>query len=432
VTVVAPKGSTTVADVFEVTPFVFGPGAAPGGRATFESPLDIGEYPVLIDGEFEDKAFGDDTMLFLAGEHTGGVQIVLVEGGVTVRGEGAATTTVTGASFYFAGGQVSSPNTIRDLTLVSPGGSAGQVGEGSVVELKDVVLIGGGLSAGGNSQYAMLFFDNVSYDGQGSGRTALEVTDLVMTNIRNSRFSDCGVAIDVATTKIFPPFGHQSVADSTFEGCDTGMRLRFTVFPDERLISWPSATIENSEFIDVATGITASAELTVSNTVFSDNEATETPSRTAIHISDGSLIATNVTITGHDIVGVAAVSPDPQQSMYVTLSEMFVEGGQRGIDFSGGIDSGSLSIQSSIVRDQTVSAVSVSSSDLFLIDLKGNNQLSVTAGFALEDRRAFNDSSDVIEAAGITLNGNSYSGLIEGPAEVPPDYWISASGVIQF
>jgi hypothetical protein len=140
-----------------------------------------------------------------------------------------------------------------------------------------------------------------------------------------------------------------------------------------------------------------------------------------------------VTITGQGVAGIESfVSAAEVDSARVTLADVLVEGGQYGVHLHGSSEGGGLFMRSSIVRDQTVAAVSLGFARAVRHDLNGNNQLSVVSGVALDDARV-DPVFGTIEAAGMTLNGRSYTGLVEGPVENLPDYRIADDrGVIDF
>jgi hypothetical protein len=417
VTVSGPDGSATAPAAFEVTPFVFAEDAAPGGRATFESPMLLEDYAAgATDGAYA------DTLLFLAGEHVTDLWWEAYDGS-TLAGEGVDRTTM--RVFGFALADFPGATTVvRDLTIIS---TAGISWNGvSRLDVDRLAVNGAGMSVNGLEGGAgVASFDDFSYDGQTGGGTGLAVSGPAGVSVSRSRFSGCG-------TGIFADFGllggDLRVENTTFEGCGRGMQINATES------SPAAATVTGSQFVDNTIGIgTSNATLSVTDTVIGDNEVTAAPSEHGMLLGGRQLTATDVTITGQDVAGIEASMGGDDPVMSMELASVLIEGGQVGLRFDGFVDVGSLRMSSTIVRDQTVAAVSIGADDMGVIDLRGDNQLSVLSGFALEDARLSNITGSVIEAAGVTLNGNSYSGLVQGPASVPPDYRVvDFRGVIQF
>ena len=141
-----------------------------------------------------------------------------------------------------------------------------------------------------------------------------------------------------------------------------------------------------------------------------------------------------MTIKGQALSGIEAfVSAAEPESARVTLADVLIEGGQYGVYLHGASQGGGLFMSSSVVRDQTVAAVSDGFGDEAGNNLGGANQLSVVSGVALEDARIDPPVGAPIRASGITLNGRSYSGEVDGPAELLPDYRIiDDQGAIRF
>jgi len=120
----------------------------------------------------------------------------------------------------------------------------------------------------------------------------------------------------------------------------------------------------------------------------------------------------------------------------VNLTEVLIEGGEYGVRLHGtpqGGQAGGLVMRSTVVRGQTVAAVSSGFRGASSNDLDGTNQLSVSSGVALEDARIDPPRESPIRAVGITLNGTSFTGTVEGTTEVLPHYRIvDENGAIQF
>lgn len=415
VTVSGVDGSATAPGSVEVTPWVIGPDAAPGGRATFESPMLLADYSA------REEAFGG-IVLFLAGEHVSGSS-ALFNGNVAIMGQGETTTTVrSGVEVRVSSGAAS----LRDLTLV---GDLFFSGDRGAIAVERVTMVGGTATLFGQGNEGVpsaADFDDFFYDGEGAAEVvaAIAALDHVRVSVRNSRFEACGTAINSGGLDV-------SLADTVVEGCEFGTRTR--VLSDGRR---PGLTISDCELIDNRVGISVPiGTAVVTNTSISDNEATLAASEVGIGLGNAEFTATDVTITGQDRIGLSGFGPGGggETHMGVDLERLVVVGGERGVSLDGFVDAGHLRMQSSRILDQTVAAVSVGLVDLGVIDLRGGNELSVLSGFALEDVRVTPVGFVFIEAAGILLNGRTYTGLVEGIASVPPDYRVTdRSGGIQF
>jgi hypothetical protein len=427
VAVTGPEGTAIAPDAFELTPWVFGPDAAAGGRATFESPMAL--------GEFYEEARSGDTLLLLAGEHRSD-QGAYLQNGVTVMGQGADTTVVRGDTGVFPGFQFTAGNpnpvfsALRDVTVIAPNGfwsvSWGSDVAGTLT-VEDVVLMGDGIEVQSAFDRRLgVVIERVTYDGMGGGGSGLRASGAVGATISDSRFSGCGTAILLQA-------GELDLTGTTIEGCATGLQIGSGPLGEGG--DWHVAS---SQILDDTTGILLiGGGLLLEDTLIADDEATVAASERGVYVGSGDVLAIDVTIRGQDLAGIEAYRPsccENTDRLAVDLDGALIEGGQMGVQVHGTVDSGHLTMRSSIVRDQTVAAVSIAMEDGTLFDLSGDNQLSVVSGFALEDLRLDNSLGFIVEAAGITLNGRSYAGQrVQGPASVPPDYRIvDDRGAIQF
>jgi len=424
VTVVSATESATELAVFEVTPWVFGPGAAPGGRATFESPLALAEY---IEG-----ASTGNTLLFLAGEHRSDGR-PFIDGSVTITGEGADTTIIRGVDGSFGGFDAvevlgaPEPSSLRDLTIVTDGAFPGYrfVGFGAL-EVSDVSLVGGGISVLGEPGVSVTVV-RLDFDGEGSGASGLRAAvDRVDVEITDSRFADCGAGNGIAMEQAAGRFTADNIL---VEGCAVGILVSSVEL---------DVSVTSSQFIDNATGLDLFAGMiTLSELEIADNEATLQASEVGIRILSGRATVSDALISGQDQRGFQALSFF-DRPFNVSLERLDIAGGEIGVESSGASDDNFLGMRDCVVHDQTVASLSVDN-DESLFDfgndgLGGGNQLSVSSGIAFQDLR--DDpfiSFRTISAQGMTLNGNSYENqLIEGPVDGAPDYFILANGSLQF
>jgi hypothetical protein len=414
VTVVGAGGSATAPAAIEVTPLVFSPTASPGGRGTYDSPMLLADYVT-------DDVWGG-LVLFLAGEHVANTYPIF-GGGVTITGEGVEATTVRllGIDLWPEAPWVAA---IRDLTLV---GSLSAGGDGSFL-IEDVVMIGGTLDLGGpdiDQGFLAVQIQNLSLSGQSADQEALYGTGNLQLSIADSRFASCGRGVRTE-------YGGLAVADSTFEGC--AFAIGAGTGRHDPASQYMNTEVVDCQFIDNEYGVLIyDGTASVTDTAFSDDETSAAPAGVGIFVGTGRVTATNVTMSGLDGAGVdvfgAGFDFDPYLNLEMT--GVLIEGGAYGVRVDGYFDSGTVTLRSSTIRDQTAASFSIGALDVPYFDLSGDNQLSVTAGFALEDVRSEN-VIDPIQAAGLTLNGNTYAGAVEGPASVPPDYRIVERNVIQF
>jgi hypothetical protein len=416
-----PDVDVTAPAAIAVTPWVFGPAAGPGGRGTFESPMLLAEYGDKV------ASYGG-RLQFLAGEHIK-VSWAYFGDGVTLTGAGVDATTVHAVGMEFSLSTPGEPTSIRDLTL---NGLVQASGFGAL-NVERVAMRGGSfwLSDYGDGRSVRARFDEFDYVGdEPGGAEAVIVGDGASTSVTlsRSRIASCSTALRMYSGAIV-------VTDSVIEGCEVG--IRGSVRPTRYLPMRIAISVTGSELVDNGVAIEGSiAQIEVGDTVIADNEATAAPSRTGIYLCEGRLTATDVTIQGQDEAGINAIGcgSEYSSSLSLSLTRLLVEGGQVGVRTSDFADGGSFLLDSSIVRDQTVAAVSLGMDDVNGMGIRGDSQLSVVSGFALEDVRADPRGMEYIQARGVLLNGRPYSGLlVEGTASAPPDYRVvPRSGGIQF
>jgi predicted small lipoprotein YifL len=413
VSVTSKHGTTVRAGAIELTPFVVSPTAAvEAGHGTFQSPMNLCDFELQNAGFFS-------RVILLAGTHRCGT-LLFMEAGVTVEGDPAGGTIVTGAngsgfSVTFATGPADAVSTVRDVTFASPLEFASiSTGVGGLL-VERVVDHGGGISASGEG---LVRIDHYTYEGDG---IAIE---LAFAEITNTTIRHCGLNPGIRMSPdAFHSFAFGTIDHVVVEDCETGIAVGL---PGSRRNT--NITIGNSELIDNRTGIlVSSGDVNISNVVIRDDEATPLTTSTGISIRSGTAFVTDVEITGCDDVGIALVQTSSNGfDAGLHANRLTINGGQVGIAFQG-IDN-HLSMQNSIVRDQTAAALYASSIDssihLGSPGFPGNNALSVLSGFVIDDDRQFNSSFfALIQAHGTTLNGVRFDGeLVEGPAELAPFY----------
>jgi hypothetical protein len=419
VTVTSPEESVAVAGAIEVTPYVVAPSASASGHGTFQSPMTICNDQVR-------RSRAGDTILLLEGAHTcSQFRIWLEEGGQIFQGQGVAETSLGVAADGFHGFDLLPPNpeavtTFRDLTIISANvGPTIRLWDRGSLLVERVALNGLGISLGNCSDCET----RATIRGASFTSSQIEASGRAQLDVFDSAFSQGAVCIHASG-------GRFLVTNSTFESCFIGVLLERGDPSSEPV----RGEIRDSVLVDNQTGIAQRAgRLTVTDTSIRQTAGSSGPFDRGIRINRGELEASRVTITGQGVAGIEAfVSAAEVDSARVTLADVLVEGGQYGVYLHGSSEGGGLFMRSSIVRDQTVAAVSLGFARAVRHDLNGNNQLSVVSGVALDDARV-DPVFGTIEAAGMTLNGTSYTGLIEGPAERLPDYRIvDDRGVIEF
>jgi len=421
VTVSGSDGSATWIDAIELTPYVISASASPDGHGTFQSPM------ALCDDRVSESQAGD-TILLLAGEHDCEGEVTL-DGGQTVEGLGAAATIVRRESgfrgFVVRAFALRNTTTFRDLTIDSGDGAIGHRGGGTLI-VDRVAMRQEGIRAECSvacpdrvTVRASTFVDAVTgIFAFGNGSTAIEV-------------SDSSFATRLAGIRLLA--GRLTVNRATFE------RSRIGVMLDPLEPTEVNAEIADSTFDDHVIGVDLrGGTIQIRDARIRGNDTTPPRiSERGIHVTNGEMTATRVTISGYELSGVEAfIGASANTRGIVNLTDVLIEGGEYGVRVHGtpqGPQAASLFMRSTTVRDQTVAAVSSGCQGQSTNDLNGTNQLSVSSGVALEDARIDPPRESPIRAVGITLNGRRFSGTALGVAEVPPHYRIvDDSGAIQF
>ena len=429
VTVDGPRGSATLADAIEMTPYVVAPGSPPGGRGTFESPLS------LCDDEVEGSA-AQDLILLLAGEHRCDDVVDLSQGGQAVVGGafiGAGDTIVRGASGSFGGFVAGLGTSFEALTIVAPQPAAGAaiVSRGPGLRVRLVELVGAGIRIEDdevNVTFADLF--DITYTGSGTG---IQAVGAVFLEVWNSHFTGCatGVALERGRLNLF---------ESTIVACDVGVHI-------VSVPATPSNTI-GAQLVDLTLRdnriglLLEDGAFHVVAVDITDDETTPAGGERGVVVHNGSLVLGAVNISGQAIAGVdAAVLGGVESRLDAQMASVSIEGGQYGVRLHGPGRRGSMTMTETTIRDQTVASVSLAIEEQFILGMDGvDNALSAVSGFALEDLRqdALPDNFVVALTPGgppFTLNGRSYTelGLVSGPISVPPDFRIlHESGSIHF
>ncbi len=414
VTLVAAAGTVTRPDAIEVTPFVISPGAS-GGLGTYRSPLG------LCDPELELAGPGD-TIELQGGTHTCG-RWVNLNAGVTVAGAAGTTAIARGTAeggFGFAVlyGPDTEMTTVRDLTFDEPLAPVSvdlSVGTLVVQRVRDH---GGLATYDRDARIADYFFE-----GPGPALEASGAVQLVRAAI------DCtsGEGISVGSG------GSVTLDDVTVRRCATGLWVHGTP-------TRPAAAVmAGCDFIDNHHGIRIThGSATISGTTV--QALTPAASSIGLWVDTADVFVSTTQIIDQGDVGVLVTSPVPNNGIDDSLLDargIEIVRGRVGISYEN-MDN-NFWLRSSTIRDQTEAALRCyavdSQTDLGRAGDPGHNVLSVTSGFAIDDRRSFESGSHrYIYANGTTLNGQIFDGeAIEGPAELAPHYRItSADSGIQF
>jgi hypothetical protein len=175
------------------------------------------------------------------------------------------------------------------------------------------------------------------------------------------------------------------------------------------------------------------------DTLIDDDPATPAATERGVLLENGDILVGFSTIRNQAVAGVEAAVRGAATGgrLQAMIGHSLIEGGQYGVHFHGPGEPGWLFMSTSVVRDQTVAALSVNAP--FITDLTiCCNELSVSSGFALEDMRTQPGTDPIfaggVEPYGTTLvNGTTFSGVVQGPVSLPPHYRIlSEGGAIQF
>lgn len=433
----APAPDCAEWDGLAVTPFVVAPGGTPDGLGTYQSPLN------LCADALEEQVGEGDAVHLTAGTHACGDTVELW-GLVSLTGEGVDTTTITGVpGTGFAGFYLSSPAPVEmsGMTLNAPGETlVVSYGDYHVSNVKIVGGRGFDVYADGHTAVTL---DGVDYVGAGSGAGEWGVSvrgNGAQITATNSRFTDVSTAVragewasvtltdtDIVRcgTGVELQAATAVVTGVTIDSCDTGLRL-IALSP---WLETTVATVTASTLVDnTVGGLVANGALHVDDTMVYDDDATARASNDGFVVTDGVLDLDGVTITGMDRAGIE-YSSNSELAPVSELADTLIDGGPRGIYAAGGADCASLRMTTTTIQNQTLAAISWGIDDTCEVDLRGGNHLSVLSGYALEDVRPYPFPGANIKAAGLTLNGNTYTGFVSGPTDHPPDYRVTSSAV---
>jgi hypothetical protein len=415
VTVTTPDGVVTAPAAVTITHFIVAPTAPPGGRGTYDSPITICD-PTLTLGT------AGDTFELLAGEHvcndllvlTGGFRMIGAGAGVTfVDTAGWEVFTATGttliASFTLRRGTFYTSNelprfTFRDIEAVAMLLDALDRGEATFERIQ---VVGAGLvSVGG---FASMTITDVDLTGPVIGLgTAIQLEEgtATLTGVSIRRFGT-GVAI---------------TAPATAGTCNH------------------SVTLVGSDLIDVATGIDIGCgRAFLRDTTITDDPLAAPATAIGVDVDAGGVDLREGSRIEVTQIGVRA-SPGgcggPEYHSSVVAADSTIIGDVTGVTHTP-CDSSGVQLRRSVVRGGTTGLrAGCREASTCSYDLSGGNDLQVTSptGHALvDDVGNFTEFDAPIDMVGSTLNGRSYAGqLIVGPAQVTPDYRISADGAIQF
>jgi hypothetical protein len=404
-----PQGTATAASALEVTPIVVSPSVLPGGHGTFQSPVLLCDPLVDQVGEF-------DVVLLLAGVHTCdhvfhfpiGVEVVGQGTGVThVSGQGA------GIGFDFAGTGTGFA-VVQDLTIegVVPGPSIHM--DDGLLLVSNVDDHGGGIVLTNGNQPVI---DHYRFDGPGRG---LVIDTILHARLSNIEIQNCAEGAILTGTDAI------EISGLTVKHCGLGLRLGGLppAHPDEpsRLF----ALLTGVHLTDNAAGIVVQdGHLLSDGMVIDDDVTTPLAPTTAVRVENGSLSMANTEITGHAI-GFDIDTQSAAGSGAITLNTATIVGGQVGIRVRAFDRGTNLQLITITGRDQTVAGLEVDQLDF--LDTAGHSDLSVSSGFAIDDRRTVitpAGSSMVVTA--MTLNGHSFGDQrLQGPVSIGSDIRITS------
>jgi hypothetical protein len=433
-------GTASATSVVNVTPVVVTPLGSDSGRGTFSSPMRLRRV------DWIDLLDYGDVLLLRNGVHTCNTGIQL-RTGVIVHGESKSGTLVRGdlgrpfGGFHMGGGHFGAAS-VENMTIESAGfydGAISVASNGRVnvtdVDLRGASEIGIRASSGGTA-----IVRRVRYL-QGSG-TAIFVD--------GGRVDASQVEIAGHATGISVHAGALNLADSTVSSDATAVLLGNGTSTSEVT----DTTITRSTLRSSYRGIDAiTARLTVrDSTIEAINPGPN--GMDGINMVGGDLTVTGSVIRGWPNVGIntfwlatdiiifASASPGPRASALdptpeattVTLDDVEVTACRFGIRYDAGLGGGRFAMHRSRVSSTDTGVLierTFEAADLGTASVPGDNQLEVTSGGAALE--VFGDSPGVaVGAHGTTLNGLSYAGDVQGPADVAGGYRIGAASTVHF
>jgi hypothetical protein len=404
-----------------VTPFVVAADGSDAGRGTFAAPLRL-----CTPGLTALMAAGDTLHLRQGAHRCDGA--LAIPRGASVRGEGAAATTVAGNATTFTGFVVDGPagtTRLRDVTL-STGGAAPalRVLAGGVV-VADIALIVSNPAAAGITLEATgaSTIDRLAVQGGlvgvlvKAGATA-QVADIVIAAATTGIQVDAGRVEGRAVTVTG---GQSGVVASDIPDSD-----------DPSAVAISLADLHVSSTRDGVRHRDGVVELTRPVLVGDGIRAITT--RTGISSVAGALTVTGGRIVEWERAVLAAATG--RQASEVTLDGVEVAG-MYGIDVVNEFSQLHLRVRNSLASG-LVGGVHISETEGgSILDLgtaadPGNNRFT-SQGAAVNDQRGGPSIPLVpIDLRGTTLNGRTYTGTVMGPVRVFPDYWIRWENVIRF
>jgi hypothetical protein len=418
---VAAGAVTAVPASLIVTPFVVAADGSDAGRGTFAAPLRL-----CTPGLTALMAAGDTLHLRQGAHRCDGA--LAIPRGASVRGEGAAATTVAGNATTFTGLVVDGPagiTRLRDVTL-STGGAAPalRVLAGGVV-VADIALIVSNPAAAGITLEATgtSTIDRLAVQG---GLVGVLVKAGAIAQVAD-------VVIAAATTGIQVDAGRVEGRAVTVTGGQSGVVA--SDIPDSDDPSAVAISLADLHVSSTRDGVRhrdGVVELTRPVLVGDGIRAITT--RTGI-----SSVAGALTVTGGRIVewerAVQAAATDRQASD-VTLDGVEVAG-MYGINVVNEFSRLHLRVRNSTASGLVGGIYIVETEGGSVLDLgtaadPGNNRFTSPSDAVNDQRGGPNIPLVPIDLRGSTLNGRTYTGTVMGPVRVFPDYWIRWENVIRF
>jgi hypothetical protein len=400
-------GTVARAAALTVTPFVHAVDGRPDGRGTYSSPLRAcrGDDAWL-------QMQRTDTMLLLAGTY-GCTDRLTVRRGVIVRGEGPRRTVLLAAGVYTVGDFYGTTE-IRDLSLTEVDGFA-------VIWLSR-----------GNA-----IIDNVHiHDVRATGIFSEEEVTVAISRYSYRNPDATGVAVfhprarvTVTNSKIGPAYrgvlvgaGRADLAGTYITDASVGVVAgREGQHGDGGVVTMTGGTITGTTAVTAHDG-----SVTLDGTELT---ATGAYRWTGIEVTTAAVELRDTSVRGWD-VGVLLLDWRSEPSS-LRLDGATIDGNDAGISaLASSLDV--LTIRRSEIRGGR-SALTLGGAPR-LVDLgtaadPGANAL-VSEGYALDDYRI--DPGAAVELVGTTLNGQTIQGVVDGPADAPPQYRLRAANQLRF
>ncbi|HEU0032768.1 MAG TPA: hypothetical protein VFQ53_19185 [Kofleriaceae bacterium] len=421
-------GTVMAPGAIEVT-FVTAAANAPlaGGHGVPQSPIHLCDPELSISLCTPDAELGacphaplaGSTLHVRAGTHV--CDGSFPSSGITVAGDGAATTIVESAGTFAIvlddrAAPFDATSKVRDLrfagtpTVGSLAFSRGHYELASIVD-------NGGISA---SESDSITISNYTFVGAPT-RVALDLTpvDGGRVSIASTSIASCREGLSLKLANRFAS-ASLTMSSTRIERCTVGVHLGST--PSSLSATDPSFDIADLQLHDNVTGVLEDAGSgTLRRVSITDDEATAPADTTGVAVNNGDALFVGGRIEGQTF-GVRLVA-NVDHFPRVGTDGLEILRGSVGIASSAFGDSPGVSMRRTIMHDLSRCVLITGDEGGYNFGSTANpGQNSLSGGIAIDDRRTDVVSGGFADAVGTTLNGNSYDGqLFQGPISVGND-----------